>query len=100
MELNSTQNNEPKFAKLVMQEFIQKKSHWTIVGVVVMAVTTLFVVWWYITQMRVEAPVTGGQPQTNQEAREDTILDNEIQQTDLGNLDAEFESIDNDLNSL
>jgi hypothetical protein len=99
MELNSIQNNEPKFAKLVMEEFVQKKSHWTIVGITIGAVITLFVIWWYVAKMKVEAPVTG-QPQTNQEAREDAALSGEIQQTDLGNVDAEFESIDSDLNSL
>lgn len=99
MELNSTQNNEPEFAKLVMQEFVQKKSHWTIVGVVIAAVVILFVIWWYVTQMRVEAPITG-QPQINQEAREDAVLNSEIEQTDLGDIDAEFKSIDSDINSL
>lgn len=99
MEPNSIQNNEPKFAKLIMQEFVEKKSHWTIVGVMIAAVITLFVIWWYVTQMRVEAPVAG-QPQTNQEAREDAALNSEIEQTDLGDLDAEFKSIDSDLNSL
>lgn len=99
MELNSTQNNEPKFTRLVMQEFVEKKSHWTIVGIVAGTVTTLFVIWWYVTQMKVEEPVVG-QPQTNQEAREDAVLNSEIEQTDLGDLDTEFKSIDSDLNSL
>lgn len=99
MEQNSTQNDELKFAQLVMQEFVEKKSHWTIVGIVIAAIITLFVIWWYIIQMRVEAPVTG-QSQIDQEARENAILDNEIQQTDLGDINAEFKSIDSDLNSL
>lgn len=99
MELNSTQSNEPKFARLVMEEFVQKKSHWTIVGVVVGAIIVLFVIWWYILQVKVEAPVTG-QPQINQEAREDAVLNSEIEQTNLGNVDVEFQSIDSDLNSL
>src|SRR3989344_8993439 len=99
MELNSTKNNEPRFAKLVTEEFVQKKSHWTIVGITIGAVVTLFVVWWYVTQMKVEEPVVD-QPQMNQEARENAVLNSEIQQTDLGNVDVEFESIDSDLNSL
>ena len=99
MELNSIQNKEPKFAQLVMEEFVQKKSHWTIVGIVIGAVIMLFVIWWYVIQMKVEAPITG-QPQINQEAREDAALNSEIQQTDLGDVDLEFESIDSDLNSL
>lgn len=99
MELNSTQNNEPKFAKLIMQEFVEKKSHWTIVGLTIGTIIILFVIWGYVTKMRVEAPVAG-QPQTNQEAREDAVLNSEIEQTDLGDIDAEFKSIDSDLNSL
>ena len=99
MELNSTQNNEPRFDRLVMEEFVQKKSHWTIVGITIGAVITLFVIWWYVAKMKVETPVVG-QPQINQEAKEDAALSGEIQQTDLGNVDAEFESIDSDLNSL
>ena len=99
MELNSIQNKEPKFAQLVIEEFVQKKSHWTIVGIVIGAVIMLFVIWWYVIQMKVEAPITG-QPQINQEAREDAALNSEIQQTDLGDVDLEFESIYNDLNNL
>ncbi len=99
MELNSTQNNEPRFAQLVMQEFVEKKSHWTIVGVTIGAIIILFVIWGYVTQMKFETPVTG-QPQTNQEAREDAALSGEVQQTDLGDIDAEFKPIDGDLNSL
>lgn len=99
MELNSTQNNEPKFAKLIMQEFVEKKSHWTIVGLMIGTIIILFVIWGYVTKMRVEAPVIG-QPQINQEAREDAVLNSEIEQTDLGDIDAEFKSIDSDLNSL
>lgn len=99
MEPNSTQNNEPRFAQLVMQEFVEKKSHWAIVGVTIGAIIILFVIWGYVTKMKVEAPVTG-QPQTNQEAREDAALSSEIQQTDLGDIDAEFKPIDSDLNSL
>lgn len=99
MELNSTQSNEPKFAQLVMQEFVEKKSHWTIVGIAIAAVITLFVIWWYVTKIKIEIPVIG-QPQVDQEAREDAMLSSEIQQTDVGDVDAEFKSIDSDLNSL
>jgi len=99
MELNSTQNNEPKFAQLIIQEFVQKKSHWTIVGVTIAAVVMLFVVWWYVREMKVDAPFVS-QPQIKSEAREDAAIGNSVDEIDLGNVDLEFQSVDQDLNSL
>lgn len=55
--------------------------------------------WWYVSQMAVEAPAVQ-QVQVDQEAREDTLLDRDIQETDLGNLDKEFEAVDKDINGL
>ncbi len=69
---------------------------WVIVAIACVAAG---VAWWYISQMSVE-PVVQQQPAINQEAREDMKINQEIQNTDSANLDAEFKSIDNDINSL
>lgn len=56
-------------------------------------------IWWYLGQMSPEPALTE-QPKINQEARQDALINNEIQNIDLGNIDKEFDSIDKDLNSL
>lgn len=55
--------------------------------------------WWYVSQMAVEAPVVQ-QPKIDKQAREDMLLQSEVQATNEGNLDKEFTDIDKDLNSL
>ncbi|MDP3697782.1 MAG: hypothetical protein Q8R55_07285 [Candidatus Taylorbacteria bacterium] len=85
-------------APMMSQMSMKKKGPWLwiIIGI---AAAVAGVAWWYISQMAVE-PV-GQQPSpVNQEAREDTMLSKDIQEADLGDLDKEFQAIDNDLNSL
>jgi len=67
--------------------------------VLVIIVVVGVAVWWYIGQMVPES-VVQQQPQIDQEAREDALISNDIEGNDLGDLDAEFEDIDKDLNSL
>lgn len=57
------------------------------------------IAWWYVGQMAPE-PVVQEQPKINQEARQDALIGNEINQVDLGNMDADLQQIDADLNSL
>ena len=75
----------------------KKSPLFLIVVVVILAFGAL--VWWYVSRMAVE-PVVQLPPSQNQEVREDTLLNKEVQDTDLGNLDAEFQAVDSDLNSL
>jgi cytoskeletal protein RodZ len=57
--------------------------------------------WWYITyQMPGVVPMNNEQPQVNTEAREDMKISNEIGETDMGDIDSEFESVDQDINGL
>lgn len=57
--------------------------------------------WWYINnQMPMGASAVVSQPKIDKEAREDTQINNDIGDTDLGNVDTEFQSVDQDLNSL
>ena len=106
-ELNQIQNpNIPPPADgptgptspMMPQVSMKKKGPWlwVIIGIVA-AVAGL--AWWYINNMTVQ-PVVQQQPVINQEAREDISIGNEIKETDLGNLDKEFQAIDSDLNSL
>ncbi|MDO8496676.1 MAG: hypothetical protein Q7S43_04495 [bacterium] len=95
MELNQIQN--PNISPVSPMP-IKHKNYLFLAIILVIGVVS-FMAWWYINQMKVVVPVTN-QPEVNQEAREDAVLNNEIQQTDLGDLDAEFKSIDSDLNSL
>ncbi len=68
---------------------------WIIIGI---AVAVAGLAWWYIGRMAVEPGVQ--QPQINKEAREDMIIGNDIQEASLGDLDMEFQAVDQDLNSL
>lgn len=69
---------------------------WIIIAIVVLAGS---VAWWYLSRMMSSVePVVQQQPQINQEAREDMLIDDDIQSANLGDLDMEFKSIDNDLN--
>src|SRR3989338_2169981 len=81
-----------------MDHITKKKGHWILVAVAIAAVATFFVIQFYIDQMVVEMVVR--QPVLNQEAREDALISNEVQDVDLGDLNTEFEDIDKDLNSL
>lgn len=68
---------------------------WVIVAVVVAAAGAA---WWYVSRMETEPVI---QPvQIDEETREDTLTGKEINEVDLGDLDSEFEAIDNDLDSL
>ena len=55
--------------------------------------------WWYVSQMGNDMPLVE-QTQIDQEAREDAMISGEIQEADPGNVDAEFQAIDNDMNNL
>ena len=100
MELNSTQNNEPKFAQLIMQEFAEKKSHWTMVAIIIAGIAGLFVVWWYVRVMILNEPMIDQQSLVNQDTRENAAISGSVENIDLGDIDAEFQSVDQDLNSL
>lgn len=101
-ELNQIQNPNVTPTVLPNQSMstgpIKKKSPllWIILAVVVAAAG---LAWWYISQMEAE-PVVFDQPKINKEAREDTMISKDVQEVDLGNLDAEFKAMDSDLNSL
>ena len=80
------------------QTMPKKDNYWFwIVIAVILVVGGL--VWWYVNQMTIEAPIMG-QPQINKEAREDIMMSNDIEGTDLGDLNKEFMEVDKDLNSL
>ena len=55
--------------------------------------------WWYVSQMAVEVPLVH-QFQSDNDAREDALISRDIQETDTGNVDTEFQTVDKDLNSL
>lgn len=76
----------------------KKKSFllWIVMGV---ALAVAGGAWWYISQMAVE-PIVQQQPDINQEARIDTMINKDIQSIDDTNLDSEFKTIDADIDSL
>ena len=76
----------------------KKKSMWLWV-IIAVAVAVAGAAWWYINRMVVE-PVVQQQPAIDQEARKDMMIGKDIQAADSTNIDAEFQSIDSDLNSL
>ena len=97
-EINQIQNPNISSIPSTPQAMPPKNNYWFwIVIAVILVVSGL--AWWYIGQMDSEVPVIG-QPQINKEAREDTMINNEIQGVDLGDLDEEFMEVDKDLNSL
>lgn len=63
------------------------------------AVLVAGIAWWYISQMAGE-PMVQQQATVNQEARQDMLINKDIQAIDSTNLDSEFKTIDNDINSL
>lgn len=69
---------------------------WVVIAVVLVVAG---VAWWYINQMTVEPVVQQG-PSVNQEAREDMMINKDIQATDSTDVDSEFKAIDSDINSL
>ncbi len=66
--------------------------------VLVLALAGAGAAWWYINQMVVEPVVQA--PKIDQEAREDKLLSQEVQATDVGDVETEFKSVDGDINSL
>ena len=72
----------------------------------ILAIATVVVaagiIWWQIAKLSDESelaiPMTSATP--NQENRDITNLNAEVQNLDTGNLDSEFQQIDTDLNSL
>lgn len=76
---------------------MKKKNPWFWMIIALVFVIGL-AVWWYLGQNIPEPTVQ--QPQVNQEAREDIIIDRDINNADLGDINVEFKSIDSDLNSL
>ncbi len=97
-EINQIQNPNISPMPSMPQVTVKKGNYWFwIVVAIILVVGGL--VWWYVGQMAVDAPIVG-QPQINKEAREDMMISNDIQAVDPGNLDKEFMEIDKDLNSL
>lgn len=82
----------------MIDHIMKKKGHWSLVAVVMVLLAVFFVGWWYTSQMAIEPVIQ--QPQVNQEAREDTMINKDIQEANLGDLDVEFQAVDSDLNSL
>jgi len=80
-------------------EVVEKHGHWTLATIVIVLSAFLFVTWWYVDQMD-KAPLAQNQSASDQRAVEDAMLANEVGAIDAGNIDAEFQSIDQDLNSL
>ena len=80
------------------QPVMHKDHHWMLVGVVMFMLALFVVVWGYVVQMNVEPVVQ--QPVLNTPAREDAEINKEIQDTDLGDVDNEFQAVDADINSL
>lgn len=93
------QSAEPVPQSLMMTEPGKKKFNFLLWVLIAALVAIGALTWWYLNQMSPE-PVLTEQPKINQEARQDILINNEIQDIDLGNIDKEFESIDKDLNSL
>ena len=84
----------------MMDHITKKKSHWALVSVVIVLVVVFFVAWWYVNQMSFKLIPVVQQPATNQEAREDIMINNEIQAADSTDIDSEFKEVDTDINSL
>ena len=82
-----------------MPQAVPKKDNYWFWIVIAVILVVGALVWWYVNQMAIEAP-TMGQPQINKEAREDIMMSNDIEGTDLGDLNKEFMEVDKDLNSL
>ncbi|MBI2064793.1 MAG: hypothetical protein HYT62_01925 [Candidatus Yanofskybacteria bacterium] len=83
----------------VSQATMKKKNYLFPITVLVLIAVGAFT-WWYIGQMNDE-PVVIEQSKTNQDAREDALINQALGGVDAGgNLDAEFQAIDTDLNSL
>lgn len=76
-----------------------KKKNYLFLITVLIILAIGAVAWWYVSKMPIETAVIE-QPKVNKEAREDINISNEIQSTDLGDLDKEFNDIDKDLNTL
>jgi uncharacterized protein HemX len=66
--------------------------------VLVLALAGAGAAWWYINQMVVDPIVEA--PKIDQEAREDKLLSQELQGTDVGDVEQEFQDVDKDINSL
>lgn len=69
---------------------------WVIIAI---ALVVTGVAWWYISQIEVE-PMVQGQPNVDKEAREDMMINKDIQEADSVNIDSEFKTVDNDINTL
>ena len=82
----------------------KKKGHWFVVVVVIIAVIVLFAVWWYMEKQAGlsvrEVLLEMSQPLSDGVDAEENQIDRMLKGVDVGDLDAEFESIDQDLNSL
>lgn len=97
-ELNQMQN--PNITPPMMSSGQEKgKKLWIWVSVAV-AVVVAGLVWYFGTSQTgfPQLPIPTPTPQT--EAQLDSQIGNEVENVDIGNLDAEFQGIDADLNSL
>ncbi|OGM99306.1 MAG: hypothetical protein A2817_00440 [Candidatus Yanofskybacteria bacterium RIFCSPHIGHO2_01_FULL_39_8b] len=105
---NQTQNhnflsNTPPSNQQNSGPVIGHKGHWVLVAVVIILLVGFLTTWYYVRQTRFNFGKDnrgGAITSERQEAREDAIINNELEAVDMGNVDQEFQSIDNDLNSL
>lgn len=103
MDFNSNTNTPAPSNQPVSGPVVGHKSHWFLVAVIIFLLAGALIAWFYSRQMKFDFGINNqNKPKTpqEQEAREDVVIKNEIESVDVGDLDAEFNSIDSDLNSL
>ena len=94
-----TQPSQPMDPAPIMPQVSEKKkSSWFLITIVIILAVGGFI-WWYVGQMTDDSLVVE-QPKIDKQAREDALISKDIEATDSGSMDAEFQSIDTDLNSL
>lgn len=103
LDLNQQSQNLPNISQTpppsMQQQSVPKQSGYWFWIVVAIIIAFGGLAWWYVNQLVVEAPIIE-QPQVNKEARQDFMIQNEIDEADPGNLDKEFMEIDKDINNL
>ena len=89
---NVSMNNNPAMSP-------EKQKSWLFMAVVAIIAAGV-VVWWFAGLMTVDLADQQQLVPMDQEAKSDALINAEIEGVDLGDLDKEFQTIDNDLNSL
>ena len=79
---------------------VGKKGHWALIVIILILLVGFFVAWMYVKQMDYGFQQVQTPTQAELDAAEDARLSQEIQSADPANLDAEFQTIDQDINSL